>query len=142
VRRILVAAIVGGLLLLSLPSAGATRDGKRIARAKPSVVQAAVGTVPLTWAWDPPDITIRTGDRVRWENPTTEAHSVLPWVEEGDPSPPWGYEQPLEPGGSVTLRFKEPGAYTYRCGIGFHSDVVYLADGGRCVGMCGVITVE
>lgn len=141
-RRTVFALIVLGILLLALPTAGAARDGKKIPRGKTVVVQAAEWAPPLSWAWDPPEITIRAGDGVRWENPTEVDHSVQPWVEEGSSSQPWASESLLEPAGSVDFRFTEPGVYTYRCGISLHSDVVYLADGGRCVGMCGTITVE
>lgn len=141
-RRTVLAMVILGVLLLALPTTGTAQDRGRSPRGKTVVVKAAGSSAPLIWGWDPPEITIRAGDRVRWENPTGEAHSVRPWVEAGSGSSLWAPESTLEPDGSFRFTFTEPGVYRYRCGVFPHSDIVYLADGGRCVGMCGTITVE
>jgi plastocyanin len=136
-RQITVALLTGGLLMGALvsPAITAPIDSSNSESAT-TIVEAAPGAVPATWQWVPADISIAVGNKVLWQNPTSEAHAIRAWDGE------WNLSKPLEPGGSVTMRFKEPGVYSYWCPTLLHSDVVYLIDEVFCVGMCGTITVE
>jgi plastocyanin len=138
-RKAIVLSISVALVVLALPSASADRDGRvKPRRGKTVVVNAAAGATPITWAWDPEEITIREGDTVRWRNPTDMEHAVDPVND-----PAWGSRQELPPGGSISFTFKEEGVYEFFCPILTHSDCWYLGtDECECTGMCGVITVK
>lgn len=88
---------------------------------------------PFLWQWDPAELTVAAGDRVRWTNPSGVDHHVAPYS--GD----WSGELHVESGGgSVKFRFKKPGTYLYRCNIQGHSQLI----SGRCIGQCGSVIVE
>jgi plastocyanin len=142
-RKAIVLSISVALVVLALPSASADRDGRvKPRRGKTVVVNAAAGATPITWAWDPEEITIREGDTVRWTNPTGTSHVMNPLPATAQSSP-WWSEQDLPPGDSVNFRFTEPGRYKFGCAITPHSDCWYLGtDECECVGMCGVISVK
>ncbi len=95
-------------------------------------VAAAGGPLGPTWRWDPAQLEIVKGDKVVWTNPSSTTHHVVPY--EG----PWDKTLHVEAGKTVTMRFKKPGTYRYRCDIPTHSEMI----GGQCVGQCGTITVK
>lgn len=95
-------------------------------------VEASAGP-SLLFQWDPADLAIAVGDKVMWMNPTSAPHRVVPY------DGPW--EKPADlpaEEGEVTMRFKEPGLYKYRCDIPSHS----VLAGEECIGMCGTVAVE
>ena len=101
--------------------------------AKPHTVTVAGGPYALLWRFDPSEVTVAVGDKVRWSNPSSATHHVTAY------DGPWdGTSLHLDPGGKTTFRFKKPGIYLYRCDISTHSEVVE----GRCIGQCGTIVVE
>lgn len=132
-----LAGITAGLVVgLAIAAPGSAEGLSRTHKPKTFVVKAAGGPVPFTWAWAPAEITISAGDRVTWKNPTDATHHVTAWGEG------WTTAAHVDIGGDFTYRFKKPGVYRYWCDIVGHADIVYLADEGSCVGMCGVIVVE
>ena len=134
-RRSVVAALVAGLVITVLPTADARRP-----RGKTYRVTATQNITPVTFAWEPADITINVGDSIKWENPTNTEHTMLPWARHGESIPAgWNAEQRVPAGDAVRSRFDEPGLFMYRCEL--HSDIIYLNDTGNCYGMCGTINV-
>ncbi|MDQ4024600.1 MAG: hypothetical protein M3217_03780, partial [Actinomycetota bacterium] len=122
-------------LSLAAPLA-ADAAGLRAQRSAPIKVLAAGGPFPFTWEWTPSDVTIASGGRVTWENPTDAVHHVTFWD-----GPRKGTAH-VDVRGSATLRFKEAGVYKYWCDIFGHADIVTVGYDRVCVGMCGEITVE
>lgn len=102
------------------------------ARSETHTVTVEGGPAFVLWRFEPPEITVARGDRVRWKNPTPTDHHVAPY--EGD----WSEVLHLDSGGTATWRFRKTGTYRYRCDIQTHSEMV----GGICVGQCGTIVVE
>jgi plastocyanin len=121
---------------MALPGHAASSTVRQRRAAQTATVTAAGGPYAFLWQWDPAEITISKGDRVRWENPTSAEHHVTAW------DGPWKTEEHVASDGTMTLRFKKPGVYRYWCDVSTHADIVYAGDQRICVGMCGVITVE
>lgn len=63
------------------------------------------------FAFTPRDVTVTAGTTVRWVNVDDSPHAVA--MEGGKP----GSSQVIQPGQSHSFVFREPGTYTYRCGI-------------------------
>ena len=142
-RRILGFGLVSAVLLLALAPASAERDATaKQRRGRTVVVNATAGATPITWGWDPSEVEIKSGDTVRWANPTDTAH-VLDPLPPTATTPPWWSEQDLPSRGAVSFTFEEPGVYRFGCQILNHSHCLYLgSDKCECVGMCGVIKVR
>lgn len=86
--------------------------------------------------FQPSELEIHAGDKVKFSNPSSVDHQVHPYGME------WARVDAhltlSANGGKATYRFKTPGVYEYRCDIQFHSDMV----GDVCLGLCGTITVK
>ena len=109
-----IALVLGGTLLLG--SVGVAVAATTTVRAKGE-------------RWRPLHSYIGRNDTVRWLNPTSRVHHLKAY------GGVWTFSKVLDPGGSVSRRFKERGTFQYRCVR--HSAVV----GGTCEGMCGLIHV-
>ena len=118
-RRILVIAVVATCLVGVAGPAG----GGRVR------VKAAGDTG--SWHWEPDFRHIVKGTVVVWKNPTSATHRVTAYTNN------WTKDTSVPAGESTRKRFKQPGAYGYRCSIPGHSSV----SGGECSGMCGEIHV-
>jgi plastocyanin len=94
-HRILLVAL---LLLAAVPPGLADGD--------------ATATVSIReFQFDPPELTVKVGSTVRWNNDEKrQYHSV--WFESlGDPEPDYFF-----PGEFYERRFDTPGEFAYRCG--------------------------
>ena len=60
--------------------------------------------------FDPKDITVKVGDIVTWQNPTSVNHTVT--FTSGQ-----SFNQPLPAGGRVVRRFLNKGTFDYKCTI-------------------------
>lgn len=78
----------------------------------PLAAQEIGATVEMRdFAFTPRDVTISPGTAVRWINLDDSPHSVA--MESGKP----GSSQVIEQSQSYSFVFREPGTFTYRCGI-------------------------
>jgi plastocyanin len=101
------------------------------------VIMLATGAVAITKTtratsddrWNPRRVDIGRGDRVRWSNPTGSTHNVRAW------GGGWTFFEVLSPGEGARKTFRKRGKFKFRCTL--HSTV----SGGRCQGMCGLVTV-
>lgn len=82
--------------------------------------------------WSPTSRTINKGDRIVWSNPTSRNHTVTSW------SSNWSKNSAIAPGESTGKKFRRRGVFKFRCTTPGHSAI----QDGRCVGMCGKVTVR
>lgn len=129
-RFLCLVALAGSLLMTALGTPAPA------GRAKPETHKVQVTSGTPTFAFDPSDLTIATGDKVVWTNPTSAEHHIQPYAG------PWAEGTHLHldaDGGKASLRFTKAGEYRYYCDIRFHGQ---LLAGQVCLGQCGTITVE
>ena len=113
-RKIVLATLVVGLLLVPSMSQSATRRVK------------ATGND----TWNPVTKTIVKGDKVVWKNPTSDLHNVTAYSNN------WNKDANLAPDQTTSKRFGQKGTYKYVC-----SEHGHVANNGNCHGMCGKIRV-
>lgn len=114
IRKLIVAALIGGVLLVPSASQGGTFRVK--------------ATESRTWS--PKSMTVAKRSKVVWKNPSDERHNVVSYKG------PWSKSSDLPSGGRTSQTFKKAGTYKYRCSL--HSKM----DDGKCEGMCGSVTVR
>jgi plastocyanin len=78
-------------------------------------------------AFDPPNLTIKAGDTVKWVNNKLPPHNIM---FEGDAADLSHDQLMFSPGEEYTVTFSSPGTYSYYCAP------------HRGAGMVGKITVE
>ena len=103
-RKISTLIIIAALLLTAC--AQEQQRGEQSARTVESSGNVADVTIE-NFAFNPPMITIKAGDSVRWTNKDSVKHTA-----EGQ-----GFKTALlAQGESETVSFNKPGTYTYKCG--------------------------
>lgn len=76
-----------------------------------ALAETTVEVVIADYRFQPPSLSIKAGDRVRWTNGEKRtSHSVL-FIDENSLE-----SERLFPGESWTRRFERPGRYPYQCG--------------------------
>ena len=79
---------------------------------------AAPTTVAIKdFKFGPAEVTVDAGDSVRWENADQFLHTVTSGDTSGEVNKPDGrFDKPLDGAGkTATVRFDEPGTYSYYC---------------------------
>ena len=119
-RRVVISLVMAlSLVWVPLASTAAT-----------SRIQAAVRDGQSVWS--PTSRTINRGDRIVWSNPTSRTHTVTSWSNN------WSKNSSIAPGTTTAKRFRSRGVFKFRCTTPGHSAI----QDGRCVGMCGKVTVR
>lgn len=119
-RRVVVCSVLAlSLVWVPLASTAATSRIRAAERDGQSV-------------WSPTSRTISKGDRIVWRNPTSRDHTVTAW------SSNWRKNTSIAPGESTRKRFRRRGVFKFRCTTPGHSAI----QDGRCIGMCGKVTVR
>ncbi len=78
-------------------------------------------TVPTEDRFTPFAITIRAGDTVRWTNTDSDPHTVVS-DDAFNNAGHQGFNQVLDTGKSLALRFNHPGTFVYYCRFHAHLD--------------------
>ena len=119
-----------GLFLSSLLLAFALVFGTAFP-AQADTVEVKMGADNGMLAFDPPKITIKSGDTVKWVNNKLSPHNVVFDGSKVKDADKLNHKQLLfSPGDSFEITFSEAGSYPYYC------------EPHRGAGMNGVVTVE
>lgn len=101
--------VIGLLALVAIHSPG-----------RAAVTNLILVTGPNTFAFSPTNITIETGDSVRWTNVSSTSHDVTPGIRVGNTTnnpvtPAWAAAS-LSLNATFQVAFSNVGAYPYMCG--------------------------
>lgn len=108
--RMLVRSLFAGLLaLVAIHS-----------KSQAAVTNLILVTGPTTFAFSPTNITIETGDSVRWTNVSSTSHDVTPGIRlnnaTNNPVTPVWAPASLALNGTFQVAFSNVGSYPYLCG--------------------------
>lgn len=113
-KKLLLVAVVGGMLLVPSSSLGA---GHRIKATNNDTFNPVIKRV-------------ERGTRVVWTNPSDDLHTVTAYGGN------WSKDTTLPPDQRTAKRFGRRGTYKYVC-----TEHGHVANNGDCHGMCGKVRV-
>ena len=117
--RYLLIAVAVSTFLAACGGEDDAGDSASNSAAKAATEETAAATTVAVkdFKFEPEAVTVRKGETVRWENADAFLHTVTSGDTSGEVNKPDGrFDKGMsDRGASVTVRFDEPGTYSYYC---------------------------